>query len=135
VVSEAAGSGFIMDITIPHTIPDLASVNRSILTLNIPEQFIPMDTMPMVVYRLPDAFTTYADVVDDLSSGVSFTIEPGTTSVEIDIAPFVNYWGTIADSNHGLLFKANNDRVSPNTIVFSLSDSLSITYTTLPEVE
>lgn len=134
VVSEAAATGFIMDITIPGVVPDLASINRSILTLRIPERFIPLESMPMVAYRLPEKFTTYADVAANLSSGVSFTVEPGTESVDIDIAPFVNYWGAIEDSNYGIMFKPDGDRLSPNTIVFVASDSLSITYTSLPEV-
>jgi len=135
VLSEGDGSGFVLYIGLPETLPNLAAVNRCVLRMSALERMIADNSMMIKVYRLNEAFTTIDEADTDTASSVLLEILPDQETYEIDITPFINRWHVGGDSNYGLLIEPMNETDSPNQCVFIPADSLIITYTPFPEIK
>ena len=135
ILSEGDASGFIVKIGIPESVPRFSVINSCILKLNALERIIPDNPMSVDIYLLDAEYTTLSDV--ELNGNIDSNIEiyAEQESYEVDITSFVNAWHIAGYSNFGLLIRADADNVTPNQCVMAPGDSLTFTFTTLPEIE
>lgn len=135
VLSEGDGSGFVLHIGLPESLPSLSSINRCILRMSALERVIVDEPMSIKVYHLNEAFTSIDEADADLSNVVLLELLPDIETYEIDITSFLNRWHVGGDSNHGLMIEPMNETDSPNQCVFIPADSLIVTYTPFPEIK
>ncbi|MFC1693329.1 hypothetical protein ACFL1R_07485 [Candidatus Latescibacterota bacterium] len=135
LLSEGYAAGFVLDIGIPESLPPMAVVNRCVLKMRALERFIPDIPMFVKVYKLENAFTSIDAVEADTFLALEINIVPDLEIYSLDITSYVNSWHIGGDTNYGLLFKVEEEIVSPNQCLFVPADSLIITYTNLPEID
>lgn len=134
-LSEGNASGFVMNISIPDSIPLLAVINRCILPMTISESIIAESSMEITIYQLLEKFTTIKDVNVDNDSKITIYVGPDEDKYDLNITHFMNSWLLEKNPNFGLLFRPDDENVTPNQLVFVASDSLSIAYSSLPEIK
>jgi len=132
-LSEGNASGFVMNIGLPDSIPPLAVINKCILPMNINESIITEVSMKITIYRLLEKFTTIEDVNVDDNSKISIYIDPEEDNYNINITQFMNSWFLEKNPNFGLLFRPDDESITPNQLAFAAGDSLSIAYSSQPE--
>lgn len=135
VLSDGDASGFVLNINLPDFAPSPTAINKCILTLKREENLIPTGSLPVFVYLLTEEFTTFEDINKDFGNPKNFIITPDASSYAIDITDFIDKWHNLGNPNYGLLFEPSPISSSPNYAVVVPSDSLAITYTSLPEVD
>ena len=134
VLSDGDASGFILNINLPEFAPSPVAINKCILTLALKENNIPTGSLPVLIYQLSEEFTTFEDIKTDTGTSKNLDITPDVNTYTIDISGYIDNWHNFGNPNYGLLFKPSPICSSPNYAVIEPTDSLVITYTTLPEV-
>ena len=136
VLSDGGASGFVLKINLPDFAPSPTAINKCMLTMTLKENqyLIPTNSMPVLIYMLTEEFTTFEEIKTESGNSKDFVITPDVFSYIIDISDFINDWYNLEKPNHGLLFTPSPISTSPNYAVIEPSDSLVITYTTMPEV-
>lgn len=135
-VSDADQRGFVMKVVIPDSLPPAAAINKCIVTMNILDVFAPStDAFYVGFYQLSDTMTTLSSAQYESVNVAELLVTEDMSSLEVDITSHIQSWHKDKDKNYGILVKPLQSNSSPNQVVFAPDDSLTIIYTSLPEVE
>ena len=136
IVSNAGVQAFVVQLSLPDSLYKTDTINKCTMTLNIEERMIPQDdNFFIAIYQLTEPVAGFFDAQHESFTSIEQHIEETVESVEIDITSIVELWHKKDESNFGLLVKPISTNDSPSHIVCTLVDSVTIVYTTLPEVE
>lgn len=136
VVSDGAATGFVLYISLPDSSTRTDAINSGTLVLPIERNDIPDgESLYLGFYVLTKEFTDIDNVQIASEYQTSFTLDSADTQIELNISEILGAWTTDPESNLGLLFKPSTVSSSPSQVIFSLPDSIGISFTTIPEVE
>ena len=136
IVSNAGVQAFSVQLSLPDSLYNTDTINKCTMTLNIEERLIPQDdNFFIALYQLTEPVTEFFDAQHEDFTSVEQQILATDESIEIDITNIVELWHKRDGSNFGLLIKPISTNDSPSHIICTLVDSVTIVYTTLPEVE
>ena len=105
------------------------------LTLHCTEHLITSSPMSITLSRLTEEFTRIEDAAIDPGSIKELEITSDVKIYSIDISNHISSWYNLDSPNYGLIVRPSKIGTAPDYLVIEPSDSLSILYTTLPEVE
>ena len=125
-----------MKVDIPDSLPDTAAINTCIVKMNIIDILAPsVDAFYVGFYQLSDSLTTLSGSQYESANVIELLVTDDMSSLEIDITSHIHSWHKNKDINYGILVKPLQNNSSPNQVVFAPDDSLTIIYTSLPEIE
>ncbi|MFA6472776.1 MAG: hypothetical protein WCU00_12125 [Candidatus Latescibacterota bacterium] len=135
ILSEGNYEGFIMYFSLPDSFSSTNAVNRCKLVMPIDKNFIPSEnTLDLSISILTASYAKTDSTAILSSSTIDYTIKPGDTVMELDFSSIFNTMYKSLNYNYGILFKPSDSYLTPSQVFVSAPDSISITYTTLPEV-
>ena len=135
VVSDPNDSGFIMKFPLPDLPGPIVTVNQAILHLKLADNVIVPTNMPIKLYKLDKEFTATDDITVDSANTIDIVLKESQSTYDIDISKYMHSWYNLKSPNYGILVKSSSVSGYPNFATLEPSDSLSIIYTTLPEVD
>jgi hypothetical protein len=135
LLADADASGFVVYVGVPNFNPSPTIIHRCILTLDVKESLIATSGMSIVIQQLIEEFTTIGEASTLYTTSIDTLITTGMTTFTIDISRYIDSWYNLDNSNYGILFKPSSINSSPDYTVIEPVKSLTIEYSTLPEVE
>lgn len=132
VVSEIDGTGYVLSMPIPASVPRFAVFNKATLTFTPELATVPNSPFVVTIVPLAAAFNQDNIQVDTLHT-LTLEVLPDTP-VTVDLTDILNRWHNAKAVNYGLLVRPSDLGITPNQAVFVPGDSLRFTYTPLPEV-
>ncbi len=131
IVSEINGTGYILSMPIPASVPRFAVFNKATLTFTPEQATVPDSPFVVTIVPLIAAFDQNNILVDTVRTLIVEVLPD--TPVTVDLTTILNGWHIAKAKNLGLLIRPSELSITPNQAVFAPRDSLRFTYTPLPE--
>ncbi|MCE5251593.1 hypothetical protein LLG96_15395 [bacterium] len=136
IVSDADARAFVFKYSLPESLSPAMVINGCTARINIIDTLIPTsDGMKIGFYLLTAQVGLFTSATYDSESSIEETITEGQTYLDIDISSFMNAWHKTGASNYGILVKPLTTSTYLNQVILAPEDSVTISYTTYPEVE
>jgi len=134
-VSDAGARGFVTKLAYTDSIPSSAAINRCTLSVNVLNSLITEEKLTLGFYQLTEPLYNINNPQYVSSTFVEHVLTPDIDSFDIDITHIFDEWHKNPDTNYGMLVRPITMSTSLNQAVLVLQDSLTVLYTSLPEVE
>ena len=136
LVSDADQRGFVLKVAMPDSLPPAAAIIKCIIKMKILDFLAPsFDAFYVGFYQLTDSLTTLSGAQYESVNVTELAVSDDLSSLEIDITTHIHSWHKNKDINYGILVKPLQNNSSPNQVVLAPDDSLTIIYTSMPEVK
>ncbi|MFC1607611.1 hypothetical protein ACFL47_06525 [Candidatus Latescibacterota bacterium] len=138
LVSDADAGGFVMNVTLPDSLPATAALNRFSLTLDIIENgsVVPSDEPFYIgIFQLSGPMNSFEDAAYTTVTSIEQQVDLTNMTIEFDLTYFLETWHKGETANHGIFIRPVRSNDSPSQIICLPRSPMEIIYTSLPEAE